>query len=142
MNIITAIKVLLPIKLPDTFLIMTIVTYGNATPDFVVECSLASNGYAEMALSGAIGGPVFGLLCGFGVCLIQGCLSEGGIAAFDIFKSKVIIMAFFLVVFDVVQLMINGIIMKFYIKRKVCIIGYISYFIYFMGIVLISFVFK
>ena len=143
MNIITAIKVLLPIKLPDTFLIMTIVAYGNATPDFVVECSLANGGYAEMALSGAIGGPVFGLLCGFGVCLIQGCLAEkSGTTDFQIFKIRVIIMAFILVVFDVIQLMINGIIMKFDIKRKTCIFGYSSYFVYFLGIVLISFVFQ
>jgi sodium/potassium/calcium exchanger 6 len=143
MNIITAIKVLLPIKLPDTFLIMTIVAYGNATPDFVVECSLANGGYAEMALSGAIGGPVFGLLCGFGVCLIQGCLAEkNGTTDFQIFKIRVIIMAFILVVFDVIQLLINGIIMKFDIKRKTCIFGYCSYFVYFLGIVLISFVFQ
>ena len=67
---------------------MTIVAYGNATPDFVVECSLANGGYAEMALSGAIGGPVFGLLCGFGVCLIQGCLAEkSGTTDFQIFKN-------------------------------------------------------
>ena len=96
-----------------------------------------------MALSGAIGGPVFGLLCGFGVCLIQGCLAEkSGTTDFQIFKIRVIIMAFILVVFDVIQLMINGIIMKFDIKRKTCIFGYSSYFVYFLGIVLISFVFQ
>jgi NADH:ubiquinone oxidoreductase subunit 3 (subunit A) len=95
-----------------------------------------------MALSGAIGGPVFGLLCGFGVCLIQGCLSDGNTTKFDIFDSMFIKVALALVVFDVLQLLISGIALKFNIRRKVCIIGYISYFVYFVGIILMSFVFK
>jgi len=142
MNMITGIQVLLPVKVPDTFLIMTIIAFGNATPDFIVVCSLAISGYGEMALSGAIGGPVFGLLCGFGVCLIQGCLKDGNSTEFNIFDSMIIKVALTLVVFDVLQLLISGIVLKFNIRRKVCVIGYISYFVYFVGIILMSFVWK
>ena len=142
MNMITGIQVLLPVKIPDTFLIMTIIAFGNATPDFIVVCSLAISGYGEMALSGAIGGPVFGLLCGFGVCLIQGCLKDGNSTEFKIFDSMYIKVALVLVIFDVLQLLISGIVLKFHIRRKVCIIGYISYLVYFVGIIIMSFVLK
>ena len=57
-------------KIPESFLTMTILAIGNSLPDFIVNCSLAKNKMAEMALTGSIGAPAFGILFGFGSSMI------------------------------------------------------------------------
>ena len=39
-------------NIPDIFLGMTILTYGNSTPDLILNLSFVKLGYGQMALSG------------------------------------------------------------------------------------------
>ena len=76
---------LLPFEVSRSFLIMTVLALGNALPDFLIDCTLSTSGYAEMALSGTIGSPVFSLLFGFGLSLIKNfSLAENKEQAFDL----------------------------------------------------------
>ena len=56
--------------IPDIFLGMTILTYGNSVPDLILNLSFVKLGYGQMALSGTIAGPLFSILIGLGLPLI------------------------------------------------------------------------
>jgi len=58
-------------NIPSAFLGMTFLAFGNSLPELAVNCSLAKNGYGEMAISGSVGGPLFNLVFGFGITLIK-----------------------------------------------------------------------
>ena len=63
----------------ESFLGMTILTYGNSISDLMLNLSLVKLGYGEMALSGSISGPLFNLLIGLGIPLVKLNLVQGGI---------------------------------------------------------------
>ena len=69
----------------ESFLGMTILTYGNSVSDLMLNLSLVKLGYGEMALSGSISGPLFNLLIGLGIPLLKLNIKEGGINI-DIFN--------------------------------------------------------
>jgi len=79
-------KLLLPFEVNESFLAMTILAVGNSVPDFIVNCSLAKTGYAEMALSGCVGAPIFGMSVGFGLSLIIRFLRADEITQADDFN--------------------------------------------------------
>ena len=58
-------------NIPSAFLGMTFLAFGNSLPELAVNCSLAKNGYSQMAISGSVGGPLFNLVFGFGFTLIK-----------------------------------------------------------------------
>ena len=62
-DLLKAIGLLL--NIPDTFLGMTVLTFGNSVTDLALNISLVKGGYGEMALAGSLAGPVFNLLVGF-----------------------------------------------------------------------------
>ena len=45
-------------NIPDIFLGMTILTYGNSVPDLILNLSFVKLGYGQMALSTSIAGPL------------------------------------------------------------------------------------
>lgn len=128
---VCVVKMLLPIKIPQAFFTMTLVSLGNALPDFFNNCSLAKTGYAEMAYSGSIGSPVFGTLVGFGISLIKTNISQSKIP-FDIFNltvstNKIIITALSCLGLNLIRLLCEGFILQFKMKRFSAFIGYSLY---------------
>ena len=148
MDMISAVKMLIPIEIPESFLSMTVLALGNSLPDFIVDCSLAKTGFAEMALAGAIGAPVFGITFGLGVSLIKKMISEGVNNPIDFTfdftgdnakNNKILVCGFvnlFLVLF---MLMIMGFVNKFVIKTYVGYIGYVIYTLFIFSIVYFTF---
>ena len=148
MDMIQAIQMLIPIQLPEVFLTMTVLALGNSLPDFIVNCSLAKNGYGEMALSGCIGAPVFGLTFGFGISLLKRILVLNDISeglelnlwnTNDIQSQRIIFAAFCNILCTIFILLVFGYKLKFKLKK---IVGYICYFIYtcyFVALVYFSF---
>ena len=67
------------IKIPKSFMGMTILTFGNSFPEMILNIRLAKIGYGEMAISSSITGPLFGLLVGLGCSLIKMNLKIGTI---------------------------------------------------------------
>lgn len=57
--------------IPESFLGMTLLAFGNSAPDLSVNCALARAGYGEMGIAGSIAGPLFNVLIGLGVSLIK-----------------------------------------------------------------------
>jgi sodium/potassium/calcium exchanger 6 len=84
------------IQIPNSFMGMTILTYGNSIPDLLLNMRLAKKGYGEMAVSSTIAGPLFSLLVGLGSSLIKTNLKIGTIN-FNFFNKNNIINIFALI---------------------------------------------
>ena len=146
MDMITCIRILLPVNLSQSFLTMTVLAFGNSLPDFIVNCSLAKNGYAEMALSGSIGAPAFGLLFGFGMSLIRkSAQNKFKPFEFDLFDKNVdnyiILSAMGNLYVLILMYIIFGFVQKFNLTRLVSLFGYSIYIIYFGFIVYFAFIY-
>ena len=142
-------QLLLPFPINQSFLAMTILAVGNSVPDFIVNCSLAKSGYAEMALSGCVGAPIFGMTIGFGSSMIikfLGSKEATRTEAFDLTdKSKisfVVLCAITGIILNLIQNMLTGFIQKFTIKRINSYVGFCIFFLYIIGISIVTFCFK
>ena len=132
---------------------MTVLAIGNALPDFLIDCTLSRSGYAEMALSGTIGSPVFSLLFGFGLSLIKFFTTEdekikkekNGFKLIDNNpddnSNKLILCAMGGVFINLVHYMIVFSLSNFRVKRYVSYTGYFVFLLYLTSLVLFSFVF-
>ena len=137
---------LLPFEVSRSFLIMTVLAVGNALPDFLIDCTLSRSGYAEMALSGTIGSPVFSLLFGFGLSLIKTfAFSEKREQIFDLLtftpSTKVILCAIAGIFINLVQYMLFFSLVNYRVKRYVSYSGFCVFFGYLASLCLVSFVF-
>ncbi|PAV57265.1 hypothetical protein WR25_04691 isoform H [Diploscapter pachys] len=54
-------------RIPHEVLGMTILAWSNSIGDLIADVSVVKQGYPRMAISAAIGGPLFNLLVGFGL---------------------------------------------------------------------------
>ena len=152
MDMIVTFKLLLPIDIPQSFLSMTVLAVGNSLPDFIVNTSLARTGYAEMALSGSIGAPVFGILFGFGMSIVKRLITQmidGKISStpFELFtfdanhKNTFVLLSGISCISTVlVGLMICGVVMKFRIKKCASFFGYSVYSVFICLIVYFTFI--
>lgn len=148
-DMITVCQLLAPIDIPKAFLTLTIVAVGNSLDDFVVDCSLAKNGFGEMAVSGSIGGPCFGLLLGYGISLLHRMVIDKATSVeFIIFDFKnddnalVILIALCCIILIVLGEIIGGFIMKFHLKQMFCIYGYTIYGLYVISVFIVAFFVK
>ena len=138
---------LLPFDVSRSFLIMTVLAVGNALPDFLIDCTLSRNGYAEMALSGTIGSPVFSLLFGFGLSLIKTfAFSDIKSQTFDLLtftpSTKVMLCAMAGIFINLVHYMLIFSLVNYKVKRYVSYAGFCVFFGYLVSICLVSFVFN
>jgi sodium/potassium/calcium exchanger 6 len=113
------------IQIPNSFMGMTILTYGNSIPDLLLNIRLAKKGYGEMAVSSAIAGPLFSLLVGLGSSLIKTNLKIGTIN-FNFFnKSNIInILALMFLFINLICLAIISKIQNYVLNIK------LSYFVF------------
>lgn len=146
-QMITDSQYLLPFEVSRSFLIMTVLAVGNALPDFLIDCTLSRSGYAEMALSGTIGSPVFSLLFGFGLSLIKSfSLSEKKVQKFDLLtftpSTKVILCAMAGIFINLVHYMLIFSLVNYKVQRYVSYAGFCVFFGYLLSLCLVSFVFN
>ena len=128
------------INIPDSFLGITLLAYGNSMPDLMLNVSLVKLGYGEMALSGSIAGPLFNILIGLGLPLIKLNFKYGKIKI-DIFNNDNIF-SFISLGFlfgDLVALTIMGKLVNYRLNSKIAIVSFIIYFAYFSLICLFVF---
>lgn len=119
--------------LPNAYLGLTLLAWGNSVPDFFVDYSLSKQGYGQMAISGVFAGQLFNLLVGFGGTLIRATLKNGTLN-FDLLEGSsitnlnLIIIAFALVSF-IIQL-IYAWVNKFVFGKKFgkFLLGYYAIF--------------
>ena len=125
----------------QSFLGMTILTYGNSISDLMLNLSLVKFGYGEMALSGSISGPLFNLLIGLGIPLVKLNIKKGGINI-DIFNknNSIGIICLILLIGNLITLGIQAKIVNYHLNIKLAIIRYIFYFLFFVIICFITFI--
>ena len=73
-DLLKTIGVILDIS--SDFLGMTLLSFGNSSPDLALNCALAKAGYGEMGLAGSIAGPLFNLLIGLGMSFVKNTIEE------------------------------------------------------------------
>lgn len=124
----------------QSFLGMTILTYGNSISDLMLNLSLVKLGYGEMALSGSIAGPLFNILIGLGIPLIKMNIKKGAINI-DIFnsKNKIGVICLVFLIGNLLTLAIQAKIYGYNLNRKFALIRYIFYFLFFIIICLVTF---
>ena len=125
----------------ESFLGMTILTYGNSISDLMLNLSLVKLGYGEMALSGSISGPLFNLLIGLGIPLVKLNIKQGDINI-DIFNKNNMIAIICLVILigNLITLGMQAKIDNYHLTTKLAFIRYIFYFLFFIIISFITFI--
>lgn len=128
-NLIDLLKAIgLLLNIPDTFLGMTVLTYGNSISDLALNVSLVKNGYGEMALSGTIAGPLFNLLVGLGSSLLKINYMYGTID-FNFYKKEnmISVIAVFVLIGNLLLVVGQSCYSKYTLGRSIAIGGFIVY---------------
>ena len=129
------------LNINEYFLGMTILTYGNSISDLMLNLSLVSLGYGEMALSGSISGPLFNLLIGLGIPLIKFNIKIGNINIEIFNKNNIIgIICLSLLIGNLITLGIEAKLNNYHLNNKFAIMRYIFYFLFFAIIFFITFI--
>ena len=128
------------IQIPNSFMGMTILTYGNSIPDLLLNIRLAKKGYGEMAVSSTIAGPLFSLLVGLGISLIKTNLKIGTIN-FNFFnKSNIInILALIFLFINLICLAIISKLQNYVLNIKLSYFVFSFYFVFLLIIFFIVF---
>lgn len=138
-NLIDLFKAIgLLFRIPDTFLGMTVLTYGNSISDLVLNISLVKSGYGEMALAGSISGPLFNLLVGLGSSLLKMNISHGTIAIDFYSTSNIIsVIAVFILILNLLLLLYQSHSHAYILNKR--FISYSGFIIYATFLVLICY---
>ena len=127
-------------NIPDSFLAMTILTYGNCVTDLFLNISLVKGGYGEMALAGSIGGPLFNLLIGLGSSLFKMNINFGTIEIHMFNKENFIcILAIFSLIINLVRLFIQSKNNLYVLRNNIAYGGFIVYFLFFVAVIIFTF---
>jgi Ca2+/Na+ antiporter len=127
---------------PGFFLGMTLLSLGNSLPDLTLNSSLARAGFGKMGLAGSIAGPLFNLLIGLGSSLIKKTITTGSVKI-ELYKPSQIVNLFAIVILglNLIRLLVQASCMRFSLGKCVSVIGYLFYFLFCVGITLLTFVF-
>jgi sodium/potassium/calcium exchanger 6 len=140
-NLIALLKTIgLLMNIPDTFLGMTVLTFGNSLPDLVLNTRLVKNGYGEMALSGCIGGPFFNLLIGLGSSLLKLNVLYGKFPINFFQKENIIsVIAAFTLIINLITLFVISYYTKYTLGNSISYIGFTIYGLFLLSICYITF---
>ena len=128
-------------NIPDIFLGMTILAYGNSLPDLILNLSFVKIGYGEMALAGSIAGPLFNILIGFGLPLLKMNIQKGTIDIEFFNKHNLInILCLGFLLGNLLILGIHAKLCKYNLNIKVALIRFGFYFVFFAFICVFTFI--
>ena len=127
-------------NIPDIFLGMTILTYGNSTPDLILNLSFVKLGYGEMALSGSIAGPLFNILIGLGLPLLKMNIQKGRIDIDFFNKQNLInILCLGFLIGNLIFLGVHSKLCNYNLNMKVAFIRFAFYFVFLTFICVFTF---
>jgi len=128
-------------NIPDIFLGMTILTYGNSVPDLILNLSFVKLGYGQMALSTSIAGPLFSILIGLGLPLLKMNIKNGTIDI-DFFNrhNLINILCLGFLLGNLLILGIHAKLCKYNLNIKVALIRFGFYFVFFAFICVFTFI--
>lgn len=138
-DLLKAIGLLL--NIPDTFLGMTVLTFGNSVTDLALNISLVKGGYGEMALAGSLAGPVFNLLVGLGSSLLKINIYFGDIEVNFYNKENLIsVIAVMMLIFNLLRLMVQGYCGGYKLNRGIAYFGFAIFTAFIIIICYITFI--
>ena len=127
-------------NIPDSFLAMTILTYGNCVTDLFLNISLVKGGYGEMALAGSIGGPLFNLLIGLGSSLFKMNINFGTIEIHMFDKENFIcVLAIFSLIINLIRLFIQSRNNGYVLRNNIAYGGFVVYVFFFVAVIIFTF---
>ena len=137
-NLIDILKMIgIVLNIPEAFVGMTLLAFGNSICDLSLNSKLAKTGFAEMAASGSIAGPMFNLLMGLGLGLLRTTVTLGTVK----FKASIItVLPLVFLIVNLVRIGIQAKINKYTLKRSISFIGYITYLIFAFAICYYTFI--
>ncbi|PAV57259.1 hypothetical protein WR25_04691 isoform B [Diploscapter pachys] len=121
-------------RIPHEVLGMTILAWSNSIGDLIADVSVVKQGYPRMAISAAIGGPLFNLLVGFGLPFSIARLQKKAISI--VFKPTYHLLLLFLSLSLAITL-VGLYVQRFFLRRPYAII-LICLYITFMVFVILS----
>lgn len=62
--------------LPKSLLALSILSWGNCIGDLTADLAMSKKGFAEMAITGTLAGPIFNILVGMGFTYLIKLLSS------------------------------------------------------------------
>ena len=128
-------------NIPDSFLAMTILTYGNCVTDLFLNISLVKGGYGEMALAGSIGGPLFNLLIGLGSSLFKMNINFGTIEIHMFDKENFIcVLAIFSLIINLIRLFIQSRNNGYVLRNNIAYGGFVVYVFFFVAVIIFTFI--
>ena len=124
-----------------SFLGLTLLAIGNSVQDAGLNCSLSKNGYGEMAIAGSLAGPLFNLLIGLSLSLIQITLKQGEIK-FNFFSKDNLsnLIAYLGIVLNLIFLLIISFVTKYKLGKKNAIISMVIFIVYIVLLTVFTFV--
>lgn len=87
-DLLSVFGVILNIK--AAFLGITVLAWGNSVGDMMANSAVAKKGFARMAMTGCVAGPLFNLFFGLGISLVKEAIA-GNVSAYTIKSNQVII---------------------------------------------------
>ena len=137
-NLVDILKMIgIVLNIPESFVGMTLLAFGNSICDLSLNAKLAKTGFAEMAASGSIAGPMFNLLMGLGLGLLRTTLTIGTVK----FNPSIItVLPLVFLVFNLIRIGIQAKINNYTLKRSISFIGYITYLIFAFAICYYTFI--
>lgn len=124
-----------------SFLGLTLLAIGNSVQDAGLNCSLSKNGYGEMAIAGSLAGPLFNLLIGLSLSLIQITIKQGDIK-FNFFSIDNLsnLIAYIGIIANLVFLLIISFITKYKLGKINAYISLVLFVVYIMLLTIFTFI--
>lgn len=88
-DLLTFFGIIFDIK--QAFLGITVLAWGNSVGDMMANSAIAKKGYAKMALTGCVAGPLFNLFFGLGISLFKEIVINKNTPHFSFHSSESIV---------------------------------------------------
>jgi len=105
--------------IPDSYLGLTILAWGNSVGDTITNASVAKRGLAKMAITGCFAGQYFNMSLGFGLAFLKSNLVTGEVPEFKFTEVYAFLplLIVFPMMFGLLAIIISTTINKFELKK-------------------------
>lgn len=126
-------------NIPESFLGLTVLAFGNSLSDASLDVSLAQKGFGEMALAGTLSGPLFNLLFGLGLSMIRNTYYKT--IAFNLWEKSHLpnCIGLIILISNLVFILIYGQINNYRYDKKASYISFSIFSLYLISISIVIF---
>lgn len=105
--------------IPDAYLGLTVLAWGNSVGDTITNASVASRGLAKMAITGCFAGQYFNMSLGLGLAFLKQNLVTGIVPEFKFGETYAFLplLILFPMMAGLIAIIISTVINKFELKK-------------------------